>query len=401
VAVIGCGGRGSGAALDAIAADSNAIIWSVADVFPDRLQSGLKNVKAAVESRVQEGTLPKTALDQVQVPEARQFTAFDGYHKAIVDCDAVILATPPHFRPAQLKAAIDAGKHVFCEKPVAVDAPGVRSVLESVKAAEAKNLTIVSGFCWRYSTREREAYQHVHGGALGDICAVYTTYNATGWVRPQTRQPQWSEMEAQMRSWHYYPWISGDHLVEQAVHSIDKMAWAMNDVPPVRCTAVGGRQCRDQVGEPGCVFDHFAITYEYASGVRGFHMCRHFPNSPSDNSDTIIGSQGVCRVSGFANLHEITGATPWKCRTAPNDMYLQEHVEFFQSLRSGTPINDGVRMTNSTLMAIMGRMAAYTAQTITWEQALNSTEELKPTAYDLAAAPPTCEQARPGLTKFS
>jgi predicted dehydrogenase len=290
---------------------------------------------------------------------------------------------------------------VFGEKPVAVDGPGVRSVLESVKIAQAKTLSLVSGFCWRYSTREREAYQLVHDGAIGDIRAVYTTYNSTGWVRPQVRQPQWTEMEAQMRSWHYYTWLSGDHLVEQAVHSIDKMAWAMNDVPPVQCTAVGGRQCRDQVDEPGCVFDHFAVTFEYANGVRGFHMCRHFPNSPSDNSDTIIGSEGICRVSGFTNLHEITGARPWKCKSPGNDMYLQEQIEFMQAIRSGTPINDGVRMTNSTLMAIMGRMAAYTAQTITWDQALNSTEELRPVAYDMTAAPPACELARPGLTKFA
>ncbi len=400
VALIGCGGRGSGAALDAISADKGAIIYAIADMFPDRLANGLKGIKGEVESRVQAGTLDKSATDQVQVPESRQFTGFDGYKKAIALCDAVILATPPHFRPEHLKAAVDAGKHVFCEKPVAVDAAGVRSVLETVKAAKDKNLTLVSGFCWRYSARERDTYAKVHEGGVGDIRAVYTTYNSGGWVKPVERKAGWSDMEYQMRCWHYHTWLSGDHITEQACHAIDKMAWAMQDVPPVKCTAVGGRQTRDQVGEPGCVFDHFAITFEYASGVRGFHMCRHFPNSPADNSDTIIGSKGVCRVDGWSGLHEITGENNWKCQVPKNDMYQNEHVEFFQSMRSGKPINDGVRMATSTMMSIMARMCAYTAQSLTWEQALNSKLEMKPDRYALDAAPPACELPRPGLTKF-
>ncbi len=399
VALIGCGGRGCGAALDAIGADKHAIIWSACDVFPDRLERGVTNIRRELESRVGDGE-NKALLDQFQVPPERQHAGFDGYLSAIKDCDVVILATPPQFRPAHLKACIDAGKHVFCEKPVAVDGPGVRSVLETVRKAKEKNLTLVSGFCWRYSTREREAYQRIHEGGIGDIRAVYTTYNSGGWVKPVQRKPEWSEMEYQIRCWHYYTWVSGDHIVEQACHAIDKMAWAMNDVPPALCTAVGGRQTRDQLSEPGCVFDHFAVTFEYASGVRGFHMCRHFPNSPSDNSDTVIGSDGIARIDGWKDLHEITGKNPWKCRTPKNDMYLQEHVEMFQAIRSGTPINDGERMTSSTLMGIMARDAAYTAQAITWDQAMNSKWDLSPSAYAMDGTPPTCELARPGITKY-
>jgi len=400
VALIGCGGRGCGAALDAIGADKGAIIWSAADVFPDRLQKGLAGIKAELQSRV-EGGENKALLDQFQVTEARQHSCFDGYLKAVADCDVVILATPPHFRPLHLKACIDAGKHVFCEKPIAVDSPGVRSVLETVRKSKEKDLTLVSGFCWRYSTRERETYQKVHEGGIGDIRAVYTTYNSGGWVQPVKRQPEWSEMEYQVRCWHYHTWLSGDHIVEQACHALDKMAWAMNDVPPAVCTAVGGRQTRDQLGEPGCVFDHFACTFEYASGARGFHMCRHFPNSPSDNSDTIIGADGICRVDGWKDLHEITGQNPWKCKTPKNDMYLQEHVEMFQAIRSGTPINNGERMCSSTLMGIMARDAAYTAQAITWEQAMNSKMEYKPGGYSMDGTPPACELPHPGVTKYS
>jgi predicted dehydrogenase len=400
VGLVGCGGRGCGAALDAIFADPNSVIYAAADVFPDRLSNGLNGINAELHSRVESGTAAPKVRDQMQVPESRQFDGFEGYRKVIAECDAVILATPPHFRPMHLRAAIDAGRHVFCEKPVAVDAPGVRSVLESVELAQSKNLTLVSGFCWRYAARERDTYAKIHEGAIGDIRAVYTTYNTGGWVKPVARDPQWSEMEYQLRCWHYFPWLSGDHIVEQACHAIDKLAWAMNDVPPVQCVAVGGRQCRDQMGEPGSVFDHFAVAYEYASGARGFHMCRHFPNSPFDNADTIIGSKGTCRVDGWAGVHEITGETNWKCATPKNEMYQQEHDEFFASIRSGTPINDGVRMTNSTMMAIMARMAAYTAQAITWEQAMNSKEELRPSAYQLGDAP-AVNVARPGLTKFS
>jgi predicted dehydrogenase len=290
----------------------------------------------------------------------------------------------------QLRAAIEAGRHVFCEKPMAVDGPGVRSVLETAAMARAKRLAIVSGFCWRYAARERETMKRVHDGAIGDLRAVYTTYNAGGWVGHRPRDPAWSEMEYQMRNWHYFCWLSGDHLVEQACHSIDKMAWAVNGRLPLRCTAVGGRQVRDAIGEPGDCYDHFAVTYEFADGVRGFHMCRHIPNSPFDNSDVIYGTRGTCRINGWADEQVIEGENPWSCQTPKGDMYQQEHDDLFASIRAHGaegPVNDGAWMAHSTLMAIMGRMAAYTGQAVSWEQALNSTEELRPPAYAWGDAP--------------
>jgi myo-inositol 2-dehydrogenase / D-chiro-inositol 1-dehydrogenase len=308
----------------------------------------------------------------------------------------VLLCEPPHFRPRHLKAAVEAGRHVFCEKPVAVDGPGLRSVLESAALAKSRGLSLVSGFCWRYSTREREAYARVHEGAIGEVRAVYTTYNAQSWVNPRTRREGWSDMEFQIRNWHFFNWLSGDHIVEQACHSIDKIAWAMNGRMPTACTAVGGRQSRPDVPETGNVYDHFSLTYEYEDGARAFHMCRHFLGTPFDNSDYIMGSDGICRVDGWARVHEITGKNPWKSQSPSNNMYQQEHDELFASIRSGKAMNDGTMMAHSTLMSIMGRMAAYTGQTVTWEQALNSSEDLSPPAYEwgeLAVAP----VPRPGV----
>jgi myo-inositol 2-dehydrogenase/D-chiro-inositol 1-dehydrogenase len=411
VGLIGCGGRGCGAAIQALDADAHAVLYAAADVFADRLEQGLNGIRSELQRRganqaageaVTSDSRP-SILDRVQADASRCFAGFEGYQRVIDLCDVVILATPSHFRPMHLRAAVQAkggGRHVFCEKPVAVDAPGVRSVLESARIAAERNLSLVSGFCWRYSARERETFKRIHNGAVGDIRAVYTTYNAGGWVGHKPRKPEWSDMEYQLRNWHYFTWLSGDHVVEQACHSIDKIAWAFNGRLPLRCTAVGGRQVRDAIGEPGNAFDHFSATFEFDDGSRAFHMCRHFPNTPFDNSDLILGTKGTCTVNGWADVQEISGENPWKCQTPKNNMYQQEHDELFGAIRSGRPINDGQWMAHSTMMAIMARMAAYSGQTITWEQAMNSTEELKPAAYELGAAPEAVV-ARPGLTKFS
>jgi predicted dehydrogenase len=400
VGLIGCGGRGSGAALQALAADDGAVLFALADVFPDRIQQSLANIRGELQRRISEEGADSAMLARVQADASRTFSGFDGYENVIALCDVVILATPPHFRPAHLSAAVQAGRHVFCEKPVAVDAAGVRSVLESARIAQQKNLSLMSGFCWRYSAREREAMGKVLGGAVGDVRAVYTTYNTSGWVAVNPRQDAWSDMEFQLRNWHYFTWLSGDHIVEQACHSIDKMAWAMAGLLPVSCTAVGGRQTRDSIGEPGDVFDHFAATFEFKNGARGFHMCRHFPSTPFDNSDLIIGTRGTCRISSWADILAIDGENPWTCVTPKDDMYQQEHNELFASIRAGRPINDGVWMAHSTLMSIMARMAAYTGQAVTWEQALNSQQQLRPESYEFGDMP-AVEVPRPGITRLS
>jgi predicted dehydrogenase len=311
----------------------------------------------------------------------------------------VLLCTPPGFRPVHLEAAVAAGKHIFCEKPVATDAPGIRSVLASVEAAKKKKLALVAGFCWRYDHPRREFFKRVHDGAIGDVRAIYGTYY-TGPVKPMppaTERPTgMADLEWQLHNWYNFTWICGDSLVEQAVHSVDKMAWAMKDEMPIKAVAVGGRQIPAHGGN---IYDHFEVNYEYADGPRGFLACRQQTGCSSENNDYLMGEKGFANIRS-GRLEIKAGGSPWRYTGPTNDMYQTEHDELFASIRSGQPINDGLWMTHSCLMAIMGRMAAYTGQEITWEQALNSEERLVPEklAWDMKLeAPPI---ALPGRTKF-
>ncbi len=399
VGLIGCGGRGTGAALQALNADKNAMLTAMGDIFDDRLQGSLRSLKneEAIRSRI-------------TVNPDTSFIGLDSYKKVLESgVDVVLLATPPGFRPFHLKAAVEAGKHVFCEKPMATDAPGVRSVMESVRIAKQKKLALVAGFCWRYNAGERELMKRIHDGEIGEPMSLETVYN-TGplWVRP--RKPEWTDMQYQMRNWYYFTWLSGDHIVEQAVHSIDKMAWAMKDVPPLKCVAQGGRQARTGK-DYGHIFDHFSVVYEYPQGARGYHSCRQQAGCAQANADHIIGTKGIATIKAFGQL-TTTGANPWRFRGERPDMYQVEHNELFASIRDGKPINDGDRMSSSTLIAIMGRMAAYTGQEITWEQALNSEEDLTKQALgqEGKAGDPEfrwdmklyeAPVAIPGLTKFA
>ncbi len=390
VGLVGCGGRGTGAAAQALQAPGNQVLTAVADVFADKCERTLKNLAAH---------LGESAADRLRVDEAHRFVGFDAYEKLLAtDIDVVVLATPPHFRPAMLKAAIEAGKHVFCEKPVAVDAPGARSVLETVAVAREKKLSLVCGFCWRYNVKHRAFYEQLHAGRLGDVRAFYSTYNASP-LRTSKRDPSWSEMEFQLRNWQHFNWLSGDHVVEQAVHSLDKQAWTFGDAPPESCVAVGGRQARFGE-ETGNIYDHFGVTFDYAGGKKAFHMCRQMANCATENNDYWYGSKGNGVINGWANRFTIDGETPWEYEGEGNDMYQQEHDELFQSIRGEGPYkNDGVWMTTSTMLAIMARMAAYTGQVITWDRAMASEERLGPDRYewgDLAAK----DVPVPGRTKF-
>jgi predicted dehydrogenase len=385
IGLIGCGGRGTGAATQALNADPNVKLVALGDMFEDHLRSSLATLRR-----------DKEIAHKIDVPDDQCFVGFDAYKQVLAaPIDVVLLATPPHFRPAHLKAAIDAGKHVFAEKPVAVDGPGVRSVLATCAEAKKKNLAVVSGLCYRYDHAKRETMQRVHDGSIGDIIAMHTSYNTGAlWMKP--RQPGWSDMEWQLRNWLYFTWLSGDHIVEQHVHSLDKMAWAMGDEYPVRATGTGGRQSRIQPAY-GHIFDHHAVVFEYAKGVKLFSFCRQQAGCANDVSDHVMGTKGTCEVM----KHAVTGQNPWRYRAKVNkDMYQNEHDEFFAGLRAGKPINNGDYMAKSTLMAIMGRMATYTGQVITWEQALNSKQDLTPGRYELGAlaVPPV---AMPGITKFS
>jgi predicted dehydrogenase len=387
VGLIGCGGRGTGAAKNALSADANVKLVAMGDVFADHLQSSLSNLSADGE-----------VADKVAVDEEHRFIGFDAYQHVIdSDVDVVILTTPPHFRPAQLKAAIDAGKHVFCEKPVAVDAPGVRSVLATCEEAKKKNLSVVSGLCWRYDTAVRETMSRVQDGMIGDVIAIQENYLVGGlWMKP--RQPDWSDMEWQLRNWLYFTWLSGDHNVEQHIHSLDKAAWIMGDEPPVSATGLGGRQVRtgDDYGQ---IFDHHSVIYEYGNGVKVFAYTRQQDGCSSDVSDYFLGSKGICDVLRF-KITDRDGKPVWRYRGPKKSMYQIEHDELFAGIRSGNPLNNGTYMARSTMLAIMGRMVDYTGQTITWDQALNSRESLTPPKYewgDLAVAP----VAMPGRTPFA
>jgi len=389
VGLIGCGGRGSGAASQALNADKNVILTAMGDAFEDQLQKSLQS-------------LQKSHPDKVKVTPDKCFVGLDAYQKVINSgVDVVLLATPPGFRPVHLRAAVEAGKHVFCEKPMATDAPGVRSVFESARMAKEKNLSLVAGFCWRRDTARREFYRRVHEGALGDIRAVYATYY-TGPVKPMPpvseRRPDVGDLEWQMRNWYNFVWLSGDGYLEQACHSVDKVAWAMKDVPPLKAVAVGGRGTPNNQGN---IFDHLFVVYEYPNDVRAFVGQRQVANCYSENSDYVMGANGVGRIPGW-QAPFIKGKENWRYHESgpKTDMYQNEHNELFASIRSGQPINDGQWMTQSTLMGLMGRMAGYTGQEVTWEQALNSKETLVPEAPDWKMKLDFPPMAMPGFTKF-
>jgi predicted dehydrogenase len=394
IGLIGCGNRGTGAAVQALRADNNTKLVAMGDMFSDKLQKSLNHLKgtAAIAARI-------------DVKPESCFTGFDAYKSVIAMSDVVLLTTPPHFRPLHLKAAVDAGKHIFAEKPCAVDAPGVRTVLKACEEAKKKDLSIVAGLCWRYHHGMRETMKRVHDGMIGAITALQCTYN-TGGLWSEKRQPGWSDMEWQLRNWLYFTWLSGDFNVEQHIHSIDKMAWAMQNEYPIRAVGSGGRQVRT---DPlyGNIFDHHTVVYEYESGVKLFSACRQQVGCAPDVSDHIMGTKGTCHIetSPPARGTIVDGKRKlWQSvtagRKAPrDDMYQNEHDELFASIRAGKPINNGEWMAKSTLMAIMGRMATYTGQVIEWDKALESKEDLTPPAYEFGPLP-VAPVARPGVTKF-
>lgn len=392
VGLIGCGGRGTGAAANAIEADPNAVIWSMGDLFPERVRTCAVNLSNAIGD--------ERTKSQMDLGD-RVYAGFNAFRRVLESgVDVVLLATPPAFRPEHFVASVNAGKHVFCEKPVAVDPVGVRMVMESARDAKARGLSVMSGFCWRYQDQVKEAFQKIADGGVGRVNTVLTTYNTTGWVQPKPRQQEWSDTEFQIRNWHYFHPLSGDHIVEQAVHAIDWISWAKGDVPPLSCVAVGGRTTRPDLPETGNVWDNFSVNYQYEDGTVAQHMCRHWPNTPSDNTATVIGSKGICRIKPWQGLHTIEGETPWRGRAAGNDMYLREHEVLFRSIRDKAPVNDGDRMCTTTMLAIMGRQAAYTGEVVTWDQIMNAGEVLNPREWGFGPRPVPA-RAVPGITRMS
>jgi len=390
VGLIGCGGRGTGAAAQALKAGSDIQLYAMGDAFEKAIPGALKAISK------------EAGEEKVKVTPERTFVGLDAYQKVLASgVDVVILATPPGFRPVHLRAAVEAGKHIFCEKPMATDAPGVRSVMESVRMAREKNLALVAGFCWRYDFAKRDLFKRIHDGQIGEVRAIYGTY-LTGPVKPMppanTRPEGITDLEWMVRNWYNFNWLGGDGLVEQAVHTVDWLAWVMKDTPPVSCTAVGGRQIPANGGN---IFDHIEVNFEWENGTRGFIAQRQIPGCHSENFLTVIGSKGTGLVSSRGV--SITGEDPWRRKSVPGediDMYQVEHNELFASIRSGKLINDGDRMAKSTLMAIMGRTAAYTGQQITWDMALGSQQVLVPEIKDWNSPVEVQPMAMPVRTKF-
>lgn len=380
IGLVGCGGRGTGAATDALQADPYSKIVALADLFPDRMEQCRK-------------LLSRQAKDRFAATDETCFSGIDAY-KALIDSgvDVVLLCSPPHFRPAHLEYAVKANKHVFCEKPVATDPAGVRRVLETCRLAKEKNLNIVSGLCWRYDYGVRETIKRIKDGAIGKIIATQEDY-LTGTLWSRQRRPDQSDISYQMLNWMYYKWLSGDHIVEQFIHSLDKSLWLHDDEPPVSAYGVGGRQVRN-TPEFGDVYDHFSVVYEWKDGTKTFATTRQFAGCFAEVEDYVYGTKGTAKVIA----HEITGENNWKYDGQKPGMYNQEHNELFAAIRKGETINNGIYMSYSTLMAILGREVAYSGKRITWDEIMNSQQNLSPASYDGPA--PEVVVPMPGTYKF-
>ncbi|HSC27282.1 MAG TPA: Gfo/Idh/MocA family oxidoreductase [Vicinamibacterales bacterium] len=389
VGVVGCGGRGTGAARDCLRSSDGVELVALGDLTADRL--------AQCRTALAEAAAKDAAFgEKLKVTEDRCFVGFDAYEKVLAsDIHLVILATPPGFRPAHLAAAVEAGKHIFAEKPVAIDAAGVRAVLATYEQARQKGLGIGVGTQRRHQAEYLATIRRIQDGAIGDVVSGQVFWNQGGlWSREP--RPEWTDAEWQIRNWLYFTWLSGDHIVEQHVHNIDVANWVMG-AHPVKATGVGGRQSRI---EPrfGHIYDHFAVDFEYGSGARVLSMCRQIGGTRNRIGEHFIGTKG--RSSTDAGT--IAGANPWKYEAPERRVspFVQEHTDLVASIRSGSPYNELKQVAESTLTAIMGREAAYTGQEVAWDELLNADQDLTPpqVVFGPLDVPPV---ALPGRTKLA
>lgn len=364
IGLVGCGGRGTGAAVQAlntmkhgdVKPNGPVKLIAMADAFADRLQSSLRSIN---------GQHP----DYVDVPQERQFVGFDGY-KGVLDCDIdlVILATSPGFRPLHFEAAVSAGKHVFAEKPVATDAPGVRRFLAANEEAKKKGLAVAVGLQRHHEERYLETIKRLKDGAIGDIIATRVYWNGGGvWTRP--RQEGQSELEYQMRNWYYFNWLCGDHICEQHIHNLDVSNWLMDDYP-AECNGMGGREVRTGK-EHGQIFDHHFIEYTYPNGTKMFSQCRHIKGCWNAVSEHAHGSNGSADISG-AKIYDKNGEVVWSYGRGGGGGHQEEHYDLFAALRRGEIPNEGDYGAKSTMTAILGRDATYSGKVIKWDAAIGS-----------------------------
>ncbi len=383
IGLVGCGGRGTGAVKDCIGSSQGVKVVALADAFEDRL-TGCRN------------GLMKLGKDKADIPAEKCFVGLDAYKKLIAtDVDVVLLATPPGFRPVHLAEAVKAGKHVFMEKPVAVDPTGIRSVIESGKVADEKKLAIVAGTQRRHHLPYVETMKRVHDGMIGEPVSAQCYWNQ-GLLWVHGRRKGQDDVEWQLRNWLYFTWLSGDHIVEQHVHNIDVVNWAFGG-PPAMVYGMGGRAAR--TGEKhGNIYDHFCIEFEYPNKARTISQCRQTKNASSRVAERVVGTKGVTNCAGVITDH--TGKEIWRYKGEHPNPYVQEHKDLIASIREGKPLNEARRIAESTLTAIAGRMSAYTGRAMKFDWAMKSSKlDLMP--KDLAFGDkPVAPVRKPGRTKL-
>lgn len=399
IALVGCGGRGTGAAIQALSTKQNLKLVAMADAFRDRLDDAYKTITTGGS----DGSGSVNFKDKIDVPEERKFTGFDGYQKAIALADVVILATPPGFRPIHFEEAIKQNKHVFMEKPVATDPAGIQKVLAAAAIAKQKKLNVVVGLQRHYQNSYKELYKRKD--LIGDITSAQAWWNNDGvWVRK--RKYNMTEMEYQMRNWYYFVWLCGDHITEQHIHNIDVINWFKGGYP-VKAQGMGGREVR-KGKDHGEIFDHHYVEFEYADGSILNSQCRHQPKTMSRVDELLVGTKGKIRA-GAANITDHKGKLLYQFdKETENNPYQTEHDELFAAIAKGEyKFADAENGAYSTMTSILGRMATYSGQIIEWDKAINSGISLQPKIYDWNAAPPTVPNdeglyavATPGVTKY-
>jgi predicted dehydrogenase len=401
VGLIGCGGRGRGAVHNILDADAvmsgespKVEIVAVGDAFKEQADDAVQTFQGNSYDQKAKAWVkdPKSPFlkygKQIKVTPETTFAGLDAYQKVLnANIDLVILATPPGFRPIHLEAAVKSPKNIqiFCEKPVAVDAAGIRKCLSLVEESRKKNIAIVAGTQRRHQKGYIETIEKIHGGAIGEVVAARCAWNSGG-PRPiwfNARRAGEPDAHYQIRNWYHFLWVCGDHIVEQHVHNLDVINWVMGG-HPVRATGIGGRATRPggPTGDPkefGQIWDHFAIEYEYKNGTRMFSYCRHIAASEPDVSETVFGSKGTCRVNAYEINKEKVG-------NDNRDPYVQEHIDLMQSIRAGKPLNELQQVTESTFTAILGRNAAYAERWIKWDDALAANEDTMPKNLSLDMA---------------
>ncbi len=368
IGVIGCGGRGTGAVDNCLNSSPNVKLVAMADLYQDHLDKSYKNL---TDPNRESGALKGIAVDKDQM-----FVGFDAYEKLLAtDVDLVILATPPGFRPLMFEAAVKAGKHIFTEKPVAVDPVGIRRFLAAGELAKQKGLAVVAGTQRRHEKGYLELMKKVHDGEIGELVAARAFWNSGGvWVHP--RQQGWDDMEYQTRNWYYFCWLCGDHITEQHVHNLDVVNWAMG-AHPVKALANGGRQVRTGK-DYGNIWDHFTIDFEYESGAHMLSMCRHWKDADRLVAEYLQGTKGSTETT--SGRYILRGDKNWRFRGEAVNPYVQEHTDLINSIRSGNPLNEAEHVAHSTMTAIMGRESAYTGKAVTWDEIMASDLDLSPKA---------------------